>query len=69
MDNELFSDLVASCNEAIENEKGAITLKSTLVEIPDDEIVFYSKYQRLSENAKRAIHVIVDEMLHVQQRG
>ena len=66
MDNELFNDLVASCNEAIEHEKGNIKLKSTVIEIPDDEIMFYSKYQQLSINAKRAMHVILDEMLHAQ---
>ena len=32
--------------------------------IPDDEIAFYSKYRKLPENAKQALHVILDEMLH-----
>ena len=64
MEDNLFNDLVASCNEAIECEKGNIELKSTEIEIPDDEIVFYSKYRKLPENAKQAIHVILDEMLH-----
>ena len=64
MDKELFDDLVASCNEAIECEKGSVQLNATVIEIPDDVIVFYSKYQKLSENAKIAVHIILDEMLH-----
>ena len=63
MDKELFDDLVASCNEAIANEMGSINLKSSVLEIPDDEIMFYSKYQQLSLSAKQAMHVILDEML------
>ena len=66
MNKELFDDLMASCNEAIECENGIIELRSTVVEVPDDEIVFYSKYQKLSENAKQAMHIILDEMLHAQ---
>jgi hypothetical protein len=66
MDDELFNGLVASCNEAIDNESGKITLNSTLIEVPDDEILFYTKYNQLSTHAKRAMHVIVDEILHVQ---
>jgi len=65
MDEKLFADLIASCNEAIANEKGETKLESTIVEVPDDEIMFYSKYQQLSENAKQAMHVILDEMLHI----
>ena len=64
MDKSLFDDFLASCNEAIECEKTNIELKMTEIEIPDDEIVFYSKYRKLSDNAKHAIHVILDEMLH-----
>jgi hypothetical protein len=64
MEKNLFNDLVASCKEAIECEKGNIELKSAVIEIPNDEIVFYTKYRKLPENAKQAIHVILDEMLH-----
>ena len=64
MEDNLFNDLVVSCNEAIECEKGNIELKSTEIETPDDEIVFYCKYRKLPENAKQAMHVILDEMLH-----
>ena len=66
MDNELFNDLMISCNEAIEHEKGNIKLKSTTLEISNDEIAFYSKYQKLSENAKQAVHIIVDELLQTK---
>ena len=66
MDSELFGELITSCKEAIEYENGNISLKSTVVEVPDDEVVFYSKYRKLPENAKHAVHIILDEMLRVR---
>jgi predicted transcriptional regulator len=66
MDKELFNDLMASCNEAIEHGKGNIELRSVMIEVSDDEISIYSKYQKLSDNAKQAIHIILDEMLQAQ---
>jgi len=66
MNKELFDDLMTSCNEAIEHEQGKIKLKSKIIEISDDEVAFYSKYQKLSENAKQAMHIILDEMLQAQ---
>jgi len=66
MDNELFNDLIASCNEAIEHGKGNIELRSTMIEVSDDEISFYSKYQKLPDIAKQAMHIILNEMLQAQ---
>jgi len=37
VDNELFDDLVASCKEAIESEKGNTELKSTTIEAQQGE--------------------------------
>jgi hypothetical protein len=37
MEKELFDDLVLSLNEAIEYEKGNLELKTTILEIPDNE--------------------------------
>ena len=38
MDKELFDDLVSALHEAIEYEKGNVQLKTTTIEIPDEEI-------------------------------
>ena len=35
MDSNIFNDLIASCNEAIECEKGILDLKSNEIEFPD----------------------------------
>ena len=57
MDKDLFDNLIASCNEAIEHEKGNIKLKSTIVTIPDDEIEAVNKFYRLSDKNK---HIAID---------
>jgi len=38
MDKNLFDDLIASCNEVLAYRRGEIQLKTTTVEIPDDEL-------------------------------
>ena len=53
MEKELFEDLIASCKEAIEYEKGNIELREDIVEIPDDEIKFYAMYKKLSKRNKQ----------------
>jgi len=40
IDKELFDDLIESCKEVIEFKKGNIQLKTTILEIPDEEIEF-----------------------------
>jgi hypothetical protein len=37
MEKALFDDLVTALNESIEYEKGNIQLKTTIVQIPDEE--------------------------------
>ena len=37
MDKELFDDLIASCKEVLEYKKGNLQLRTTTLEIPDDE--------------------------------
>jgi len=64
MDKELFDDLVLSLNEAIEYEKGNLELKTTVLEIPDEEIVFYNIYNKLSESNKQKAMNYVNELLH-----
>jgi hypothetical protein len=64
MEKELFDDLVLSLNEAIEYEKGNLQLKTTVLEIPDEEIVFYNIYNKLSESNKQKAMKYVNELLH-----
>jgi len=66
MEKELFDDLIASCNEAIEHEKGNIKLKSNVVTIPDEEIEAISRFNRLSKKNKHIAMVLINELY--QQR-
>jgi len=67
MDEKLFDDLIESCKEAIEYKKGNLQLKTTVLEIPDDEIersqLFYQKFERLPEGSKQKAIQYVDELL------
>jgi len=38
MDKNLFDDLMASCGEVLAYRRGEIPLKTTTLEIPDDEL-------------------------------
>ena len=64
MEKELFDDLVLSLNEAIEYEKGNIQLKTTVLEIPDEEIAFYNIYNKLSESNKQKAKKYINGLLH-----
>ena len=68
MDKELFDDLIFSLNEAIEYEKGNIQLKTTVVEAPDEEIKFYSIYNKLSETNKLKAKNYVSKLLQTSNR-
>jgi hypothetical protein len=35
VDKELFDDLMASCNEVLEHQRGNIQLKTTTLEMPE----------------------------------
>jgi len=67
MEKELFDDLILALNEAIEHEKGKIQLKTTTVEIPDDEMeraqLFYQNFDRLPEPYKQQAIKYVDSLL------
>jgi len=69
MEKELFDDLIASCKEAIEYKKGNIELKTTVVEIPDEEIemdqMIYLKVNKLSKENKQKIMQYAEELLNV----
>ena len=63
MEKELFNDLIESCKEVIEFQKGNVQLKTTEVEISDDEIKFYNMYRNLSESNKIKAINYVNELL------
>jgi hypothetical protein len=67
MDKELFDDLITSCNEAIEYKKGNVSLKTTVLEIPDEEIefnqVFFQNLEKLSEPNKQKAMQYVNKLL------
>ena len=68
MEKELFDDLIASCKEVIEHKKGNIKLKTTVVEIPDEEIemdqMIYLKVNKLSRENKEKIMRYAEELLN-----
>jgi len=67
MEKKLFDDLVAAFNESIEYEKGNIQLKTTIIEISDEEIErnqrFYQNFDKLSEPYKLQAIRYVDDLL------
>ena len=69
MEKELFDDLVAALHESIEYEKGNIQLKTTVLEIPDEEIernqLFYQNFEKLSEPCKQQAIKYVDDLLRL----
>jgi len=69
MEKELFDDLVTALHESIEYEKGNIQLKTTTLEMPDEEIernqLFYQNFDRLPEPYKRQTIKYVDDLLRL----
>jgi len=67
MDKDLFDDLIASCKEVIDYQKGNIQLKTTVLEMSDDEIemnqLFYYNFERLPEQGKKKAIQYVNELL------
>jgi len=49
--------------EALEYVKGNIELKTTVVEVPDEEIKFYSVYRELSDENKIKIMNYAKDLL------
>ena len=61
MEKELFDDLIESCQEAIQYQKGDIKLKSRIVEIPDDDI--NDIYNKLTDNDKYLVRGMINRLL------
>ena len=67
MDKDLFDDLIASCQEVIEYQKGNKQLKTTTVEISDEEMeksqLLFHKIESLPASRKEELIRYVDELL------
>jgi len=67
MEKELFDDLVAALHESVEYEKGNIQLKTTMLEIPDEEIernqLFFQRFDRLPEPYKQQAIKHIDDLM------
>ena len=67
MDKDLFDDLIASCQEIIDYQNGHIQLKTTIIEIPDEELeksqLLFQKIEQLPEHSKDQAIRYVDELL------
>ena len=65
MDKELFDDLIQSCNEILEYQKGNIKLKTTRIEISDDEVekIIVQQLGKLSQENKLKVMQYTNELL------
>ena len=67
MDKNLFDDLTESCKEVIAYQNGQIQLKTTTIEIADEEIeksqLLFQKIERLPESNKDQVIRYIDELL------
>ncbi|MCL2632985.1 MAG: hypothetical protein FWD34_00540 [Oscillospiraceae bacterium] len=59
----VHEDTLQGLQEALEYAKGNLRVKTTVVEIPDEEIKFYSIYGKLSETNKIKIMEYANELL------
>jgi len=67
MEKELFDELMAACHEAVEHEKGNISLNYNTIDLADEEIeksqVFYRNFSKLTDDSKQKAIEYVDELL------
>jgi hypothetical protein len=60
----VHEDTLQGLNEALEYARDNLRLKTTIVEVPDEEIKFYSIYSMLSETKKKKLMNYVNDLLH-----
>ena len=60
----VHTDTVQGLQEALEYAKGNLQLRETVVEITDDEIVFYGIFNKLSEPNKTKLMNYANDLLH-----
>jgi len=59
----IHEDTLQGLQEALEYAKGNLRLKTTVVEVPDEEIKFYSIYGKLSETNKLKVMNFANDLL------
>ena len=59
----VHDDTLQGLQEALEYARGNLPLKTTVVEIPDEEMIFYSIYGKLSETNKAKLISFATELL------
>ena len=62
----VHKDTLQGLQEALEYARGDIQLKTTVVEVPDEEIKFYSVYGKLSETNKIKIMNYANDLLQAR---
>jgi len=60
----IHEDTLQGLTEALEYVRGNLELKSTEVEVADEEIMFYSIYGKLSEKNKMKLMDYANDLLH-----
>ena len=60
----VHEDTVKGLKETLEYARGNLQLKATVVEVPDEEITFYSIYGKLSETNKAKLMNYANDLLH-----
>ena len=58
-------DTLQGLREALEYTRGNLDLKTTAVEVTDDEIQFYNIYNKLPEQSKRKLMSYANDLLKV----
>ena len=59
----VHEDTVQGLKETLEYARGNLQLKATVVEVPDEEITFYSIYGKLSEPNKAKLMNYANDLL------
>ena len=62
----VHGDTLQGLQEALEYTRGNIQLKTTLVEVPDEEIKFYGIYSKLSETNKMKLMNYANDLLYTK---
>ena len=67
MDKDLFDDLIISCQEVIEYQRGQKQLKTSIIEILDVEMeksqLLFQKIEKLSDSCKDKVIQYIDELV------
>ena len=59
----VHEETLQGLNEALDYVRGNINLKTTVVEIPDEEVTFYSIFGKLSEQDKAKLMSYANNLL------